>query len=84
MLKARILAAADLLGILQADPQEWFQSAASDDDIGADAIEALIAERQQAKLDKDYARADEIREELKAQGVALEDSREGTSWRREG
>ena len=77
------MAAGDLLGILQADPGEWFQSAASDDDINADEIEALIEARQQAKLDKDYARADEIREELKAQGVVLEDSREGTSWRRE-
>ncbi len=82
-LKARILAAGDLLGILQADPEEWFQSAASDDDINADAIEALIEARQQAKLNKDYARADEIREELKVQGVVLEDSRAGTSWRRE-
>ena len=41
----------------------------------------MIAERQQAKLDKDYARADAIRTELEDRGVALEDSREGTSWR---
>ena len=53
-----------------------------DDAIGADAIEALIAERQQAKLDKDYARADEIRQSLLDQGVVLEDSREGTRWKR--
>jgi cysteinyl-tRNA synthetase len=82
-LKARILAAGDLLGILQGDPEEWFQGATSEDAIGADDIEALIAERQQAKLDKNYARADEIREQLLGQGVVLEDSREGTSWRRE-
>jgi len=82
-LKARILAAADLLGILQQDPEQWFQQARSDSAINAEAIEALIAERQQAKLDKNYARADQIREELAAQGVVLEDSREGTSWRRE-
>jgi len=49
----------------------------------ADAdIDALIAEREAAKLSKDYARADEVREELKAQGIVLEDSREGTRWRR--
>jgi cysteinyl-tRNA synthetase len=82
LLKARILAAADLLGILQSSPEEWFQGAASDDAISAAAIEALIAERQQAKLDKNYARADEVREELKAQGVVLEDAREGTTWKR--
>jgi cysteinyl-tRNA synthetase len=81
-LKGRMLAAADLLGILQSNPEQWFQGAASDDAISAEAIEALIAERQQAKLDKDYARADEVREELKAQGVILEDAREGTTWKR--
>lgn len=83
-LKARFLAVADLLGILQNDPQDWFQAASSDDAISAEAIEALIEERQQAKLDKNYARADEIREELASQGVVLEDAREGTTWRREG
>jgi cysteinyl-tRNA synthetase len=82
-LKARILAAADLLGILQIDPEEWFQGAASADAISAEDIEALIAARQAAKLAKDYQGADEIRETLKSRGVVLEDSREGTSWRRE-
>ena len=81
-LKARILAGADLLGILQSDPQQWFQGAASDDAISAEAIEALIVERRQAKLDKNYARADEVREQLKAQGVILEDAPEGTTWKR--
>ena len=82
-LKARILAAADLLGILQSDPEEWFQGTNSAEAISADNIEALIAQRQQAKLDKDYAQADKLREDLKAQGVVLEDSRDGTTWRRE-
>ena len=71
------------LGILQQDPEEWLQGAAGDESIDADTIEALIEERQQAKLDKNYGRADEIRAELLAQGVVLEDSREGTKWRRE-
>jgi cysteinyl-tRNA synthetase len=83
VLKARILAAGNLLGILEQDPEAWLQGGVSDDSISADAIEALIAERQQAKLDKHYARADEIRQELLEQGVVLEDSREGTQWRRE-
>jgi cysteinyl-tRNA synthetase len=82
-LKARILAGADLLGILQSDPEEWFQGATSAEAISAEDIEALIAQRQQAKLDKDYALADKLREELKTQGVVLEDSRDGTTWRRE-
>jgi cysteinyl-tRNA synthetase len=83
LLKARILAAGALLGILQQDPESWLHGGVSADVISADAIAALIAERQQAKLAKDYGRADEIRQELLAQGVVLEDSREGTKWRRE-
>ena len=81
-LKARILAAGNLLGILQQDPEAWLQGTDSDDAISAAEIEALIAERQEAKLAKNYARADEIREQLSAAGVVLEDSREGTRWKR--
>jgi cysteinyl-tRNA synthetase len=81
-LKARILAAGNLLGILEQDPEAWLQGGVDEDAISGDAIEALIDERHQAKLDKNYGRADEIRQELLAQGVVLEDSREGTQWRR--
>ena len=81
-LKGRILAAGNLLGILEQDPVEWLQSTAASDAIRAAEIEALIEQRQQAKLAKNYARADEIRAELLAQGVVLEDSREGTQWKR--
>ena len=81
-LKARILAAGQLLGILQQDPREWLQDAASDDAISAQEIEELIARRQQAKLDGNYALADEIRQGLAVAGVVLEDSREGTQWKR--
>ncbi|MEP5766543.1 MAG: cysteine--tRNA ligase [Halieaceae bacterium] len=82
-LKARMLAAGDLLGILQCDPEDWFQSSLETDAITPEQIEALIAQRQQAKLDKDFQTADSLREQLKTLGVILEDSREGTSWRRE-
>ncbi|MCZ6830680.1 MAG: cysteine--tRNA ligase [Gammaproteobacteria bacterium] len=82
-LKGRILAAGNLLGILQQDPEDWFQATAREGAISAGEIEALIELRQQAKLDQDYPLADKIREDLRAQGVALEDSREGTQWRRE-
>ena len=44
-------------------------------------IEALIAERQQAKKDKNYARADEIRDGLKARGIILEDTPTGAKWK---
>ena len=81
-LKARIIAAGNLLGILGQDPQEWLQNAGSDDAITAEEIETLIQARADAKADKDFARADEIREDLLAKGVLLEDSRDGTKWKR--
>jgi cysteinyl-tRNA synthetase len=73
---------AALLGILQLSADAFLQ-AGSGDQLAAAEIEALIAERVQAKKDRQFARADEIRDSLKAQGVILEDSREGTTWRRE-
>ncbi|WP_444943966.1 cysteine--tRNA ligase [Microbulbifer sp. ZKSA006] len=83
-LKGLLLAAADMLGILQQDPETWFKQArGGDEGISAEEIEALIEERAQSKKNRDFARADEIREELKSKGVVLEDSREGTKWRRE-
>jgi cysteinyl-tRNA synthetase len=80
--KGRLLAIASLMGLLQQDPEQWFTLSRGGDDISAEEVEALIAKRNQAKADKDYAGADAVREELKLLGVDLEDSREGTKWRR--
>jgi len=44
-------------------------------------VEALIAERTQARKDKNWKRSDEIRDQLKAMGVAIEDSKDGTTWK---
>ena len=46
-------------------------------------IEALIAERQEARAKKDFARADAIRDELAAQGIKLLDTKEGVRWTRD-
>lgn len=81
--KGRLLAIAQLMGLLQQDPEQWFTLSRGADDISAEEVEALIAKRNQAKADKDYAGADAVREQLKTLGVVLEDSREGTKWRRE-
>jgi cysteinyl-tRNA synthetase len=80
--KGRLLAVAGLMGLLQQDPEQWFTHSRGGSDISAEEIEVLIAKRNQAKADKDYAGADAVREELKAMGVVLEDSRDGTKWRR--
>lgn len=45
-------------------------------------VEALIAERQAARKAKNFARADEIRDELLERGIILEDTREGVKWKR--
>ena len=82
LLKSQLIKSAGLMGLLQQNPEEWFQTG-GEGELVAEDIEALIAERVQAKKDKNYARSDEIRDSLKVQGVVLEDSREGTKWRRE-
>lgn len=72
-------AGAGMLGLLQEDPEKWFKGDASEDDA---AIEALIAERLAAKKARDFAKADALRDQLQAQGIVLEDSKDGTTWRR--
>ena len=52
------------------------------DDLDED-IEALIAQRTQARKDKNWAEADRIRDELKAKGIVLEDTAQGVKWHRE-
>ncbi|MCF8033063.1 MAG: cysteine--tRNA ligase [Desulfarculaceae bacterium] len=71
------------LGLLGEDPVEFLQStaAAPGDGPDPDQIEALIAQRTQARKDKDFAAADRIRDELTDMGVLLEDGPEGTRWR---
>ncbi|CAG0902700.1 unnamed protein product, partial [Cyprideis torosa] len=80
-LKGALLAIGDLLGILQKDPADWFagdEAGVSEDDV--QKIELLITERMEAKDAKDFARADEIRDELLKMGIEIKDTRDGTSW----
>ena len=70
-----------ILGLLQASPDAFLQAGASSA-LPDTAIEALIEERLQARKRRDFARADAIRTQLSDHGIALEDSREGTTWRR--
>ncbi len=71
-LKGEIVTLCDILGLLVDKKEEL---------LDAD-IEALIAERQEARKAKNFQRADEIREELLAKGIVLKDTREGVVWTR--
>ncbi len=71
------------LGLLQDDPETALQGLPSDDDsIDAAAIDALIAERDAARAEKNWQRSDEIRDQLTQAGITLEDSGGKTTWRR--
>jgi len=79
-LKSTLLKSCELLGVLQSTPEAWFaQKQACGADI-KEQVEHLIVERTQARTDKNWGRSDEIRDELDALGVVLEDSPEGTRW----
>jgi cysteinyl-tRNA synthetase len=85
-LVAELKAMGGVFDILGADPEAFMQGGSvpdSSEGFSAEDVEALIVERADAKKNRDFARADGIREELLSQGVVLEDSREGTTWRRE-
>lgn len=74
-----LVASAQFLGLLQHSPESWFKGDGGDDA----AIQALIDARAAAKAAKNWPEADRIRDELKAQGILLEDRPDGTTdWRK--
>ena len=74
---------AGIIGLLQADPEEYLKSQAGQADGLTDAeIDALVEQRLQARGEKDWATADRIRDELTAAGIEIEDGTDGTRWRR--
>lgn len=68
-----------VLGILQQDPEQFLQGG----DVDAAAIEVLIKKRNTARDRKDWATADQVRDQLTNMGIALEDGPNGTTWRKE-
>jgi len=82
-LAAELYAAGEIMGLLGNDPEQWFAGHV-EGDLPADEIEALIEQRNAAKAERDFERADAIRDQLKDAGVSIQDGREGTTWRRRG
>ncbi len=74
--KSQLLSAGLLLGFFQENPESWFKA----DDIDSDKIEKLIKQRNTARDNKDWEKSDQIRNELAAMNVVLEDSAKGTRW----
>ncbi|CAD6881044.1 Cysteinyl-tRNA synthetase (EC 6.1.1.16) [Methylomonas albis] len=84
LLAATLKQLAAILGLLQESPDSFLQGRVGADGLNETQIEQLIYDRKAAKANKDWAQADTIRDQLKAQGVVLEDVAGGnTIWRRE-
>ena len=81
LLKAELIGAGRLIGILEMDPEAWFAGGGTASHIDGEEIERLIAARNAARKEKNFAEADRIRDELAAKGVQIEDGPQGTSWR---
>ena len=78
-IKADLLGSGAWLGLLQQDPEAWFKRGS--EHVDATRVESLIKARRAAREARDFARADAIRAELAAMGIAIEDGAEGTRWK---
>ncbi len=78
-IRADLLAAGQHLGLLSVSPTEWEQGG---DDAEKDRIDALVAARIEARNQKDWAEADRLRDQLKAEGIEIMDGAGGSTWRR--
>ena len=80
--KAALLAAGKFLGLLQNDPEQWFRGVAAAGGADDAQIQALVDARLAAKKARDFAQADQIRADLLARGVVIEDTPQGPRWKR--
>ena len=81
-IKNNLMAAGKILGIMQENPDVWLgynQSANPE----KEEIEGLINQRNEARREKDFKLADEIRDKLKLKGIEIEDTKNGTIWRKD-
>ena len=81
-IKNNLIAAGKLLGILREDPNVWLGYNQSSNP-EKEEIEGLINQRNEARRDKDFKLADEIRDKLKIKGIEIEATNNGTIWRKD-
>ena len=79
---SKIYSGAKLLGILNKSPNEWLGYNTQSNDIDLNKIEQLISDRNKFRSEKNYQKSDEIRDELKSIGIEIEDTSDGTKWRK--
>ncbi|RLC32228.1 MAG: cysteine--tRNA ligase, partial [Deltaproteobacteria bacterium] len=82
--RRNLLMAGRVLGLFEESPARFFEEIAvrpAGDQVDPSVIEKMIQERAAARKEKNWARADEIRDQLKKMGVILEDGPQGTTWR---
>lgn len=75
-------ALAGVIGLLERDPVAYLRAGAGAGGLDEAAIDAMVTARTEAKKARNFAEADRIRDALKAEGIVLDDSPQGTSWRR--
>ena len=81
-IQAELMGLADMVGLLKSHPDKWFTEIKSSTDIDERTIKTIIEKRNDAKKAKNFELADDLRDQLLEEGVILEDSRDGTKWRR--
>jgi len=79
-IKGKILATGKLMGIIQEDPEKWLGYGQTEN-LDSKSIELLIKNRNEARREKNFILADNIRNELKSMGIEIEDTENGTVWR---
>lgn len=83
VLASQMRSLGNILGLLELDPQLHLKGEAGEGDLADADIDVLVTKRNQAKIDRDFALSDQIRDQLKGAGIVVEDSKEGTRWKRE-
>lgn len=81
-LKSQLLKSGHFIGLLNQNPEDWFRWSTTESTLSDDDIDGLIIERKDARTNRDFSRADEIRDQLQQAGIILEDSADGTLWKR--